>query len=163
MVGADTTTLGTWKGKYGKQGHLIATETPSAPSYGSVGVTGHGTLTWQSSSTDPSALERAYTTGRRAAAYYGKGFSIPVSFSDSNFHQVSLYCVDFDGAGRSQRIDVLDAATGAVLDTTELSDFADGVWLRYEMKGNLVIKVTYLSGPNAVVSGVFFDASSLTP
>ncbi len=46
-----------------------------------------------------------------------RGFTIDVNLTDGLAHQVALYRVDWDGWGRSLRAEVVDAATGAVLDT----------------------------------------------
>ena len=52
---------------------------------------------------------------------------------------------------------VQHADTGAVLDTRTLSDFANGVYAVWNLKGNVVIHLTNTSpGANAVLSGLFF-------
>jgi hypothetical protein len=159
FVGEDTTSGGTWKGMLGLQGHTIATETANLPSYGSVAFFGASTWIWSFPSSDPAALERPYHTGRKASTWFSANpFSANLAFSDANFHRVSLYFLDFDALGRTQRIEVLDGDTGAILDSTEMSDFASGIWLEYDMKGHLTLRITPISGPNAVISGVFFDA-----
>jgi hypothetical protein len=68
--------------------------------------------------------------------------------------------VDWDGfgGGRSERIDVIDAATGVILDSRPLSGFANGVYLRWQVTGSVVIRVTNLKpGSNAVVNALFFN------
>ena len=55
---------------------------------------------------------------------------------------------------------VIDAATGTVLDTQTLSSFQGGEYLSWNLSGNVVIKVTNLnSRTNAVVSGIFFGGA----
>ena len=52
---------------------------------------------------------------------------------------------------------VIDAATGTVLNTQTLSPFQGGDYLSWNISGNVVIKVTNLNpSTNAVVSGLFF-------
>jgi hypothetical protein len=68
--------------------------------------------------------------------------------------------VDWDSNGRSQRIEVLDAATGAVLDTRMVSGFNSGVWLSWDLTGSVQFRFTRLGGYNAVLSGVFFDSAT---
>jgi hypothetical protein len=65
-----------------------------------------------------------------------------------------LYCLDWANGGRIERIDVLDAATGLVLDTRTVSAFSGGVDLVWSVSGHVVIQVTPLAN-NTVVSGLF--------
>ena len=62
---------------------------------------------------------------------------------------------DWDTNSRSQKIEVLDAATGAVLDTRTVSGFGSGVWLSWDLAGAVQFRFTRLSGANAVLNGVF--------
>ena len=65
--------------------------------------------------------------------------------------------VDWDGAmTRAERIDVVDAATGAVLDSRAVSGFSGGKYLVWTVKGHVRIQVVRTGGANAVVSAVFF-------
>ena len=118
---------GTWKTLVGSVGHSIATERPLMPSFGTVELQNANQWVWAFPE-DTAAL-----------------------------HRVSLYFVDYDGLGRVQTVDVLDPISGAVLDRVELEQFSDGVWLEYEIKEGADIRVTRQTGPNAVMSGVFFD------
>ena len=47
-------------------------------------------------------------------------FSIGVNLTDGLAHEVSLYLVDFNNAGRSESVEVLNAETGAVLQPRKL-------------------------------------------
>ena len=46
-------------------------------------------------------------------------------------HLLALYAADWDGygGGRSERIDLIDAGTGTVLDSRTLSTFPNGEYL----------------------------------
>ena len=52
---------------------------------------------------------------------------------------------------------ISDAATGAVLDTETVSSFSSGVYLKWTVSGNILITITRLAGPNAIVNGLFLD------
>ena len=159
MAGADTTSAGTWKEKYGVQGHSIASLTPSFPAYGFSTVSGGTTWTWAWSTTDPTALQRPSNSSRTATAWYAANtFDVKLNFTDRAYHRVSFYFVDFDNENRKQRVDLIDPNTGFVLDSTELSQFRNGVWLQYDIQGNVTVRVTRLEGSNAVLSGVFYDS-----
>jgi hypothetical protein len=54
--------------------------------------------------------------------------------------------------------DILDAASGAVLDSRTLNAFQDGAYLTWDITRSVKVCVTNLGGVNAVLSGVFLDA-----
>jgi hypothetical protein len=96
--------------------------------------------------------------GRLAAAWYAAdSFSVNVNMTDGQTHQVALYFLDWDNAGRSERIDVLNSA-GAVLDSRTVSSFHGGQYEVWNVSGNVTFRITRLAGPSAVLSGLFFDA-----
>jgi RHS repeat-associated protein len=165
FVGADTTTQGNWQGAYGADGYSIAALSSALPSYASVTMSGQADYTWAASTTDPRALQKPGGSDRIASTWYNAStFTIDVNLTDGQAHQVSLYLLDWDqaGGGRSERIDVLDADTQRLLDTRTVPSYAGGEYLKWELSGHVQFRVTNLSGPNAVVSGLFFDPSPAT-
>ena len=78
---------------------------------------------------------------------------------------MTLYALDMDHVVgnpyplRSERFDVLDAASGAVLASETIGMFK-GEYVSFTISGNVTIRVTNLTPPggssNAVVSGIFF-------
>src|SRR5262249_17980127 len=106
----------------------------------------------------------AVGTGRIAASWVSNtSFTVNVNITDGQTHQLALYLLDWDQNGaRSERVDVLDAATGSVLSTQNVSGFQKGEYLAWNISGNVVIRVSNLNNPNnlstnAVISGLFFD------
>jgi hypothetical protein len=157
FAGADLTTFGAWKGTYGAQGEIIAAETPDLPLFASVAFSGASSWIWQASSTDLAALERPFQPTRVASTWFGSApFTVFLNFYDAAFHRVSLYFVDYEGWGRQQRVEILDR-DGTILDSTELSSFGSGVWLKYDLRGQVRVRLTPLLGPDAVLSGAFFE------
>ena len=76
------------------------------------------------------ALRRAAAPGRVAATWHrGAQFDLTVDLTDGQPHLVALYCLDFEGVGRSQRLDVFDAATNTLLDSRTLSNFSGGTYV----------------------------------
>lgn len=159
FIAADYNTSGTWKGVYGSAGRSIAAETSRALPIGtSVTFSGASAWVWNSTTTNPAALERAVQSGRIASAWYAPSqYTASLNFNDSAFHDVSFYFVDFDSLGREQLVELLDPATGNILDSTELVDFGTGVWLRYRIKNGVDVRITSLNTQNAVMSGVLVD------
>ena len=48
-----------------------------------------------------------------------------------------------------QRVDILNAATGAVLDTRTVSAFNGGQWLVWNVTGGITLRVTTVAGSTA--------------
>ncbi len=158
FLNTDSSTEGSWKGVYGADGYNIVDGDASYPSYVSPAATGNAFWLWASSSSDMRALQKAGSaTDRIAACWYTSGtMSMDLAFRDSVAHQIALYMLDWDRLGRSERIDILDGDTNALLDTRSLSSFAGGQYLVWKLGGHVVVRITNLNNVNAVVSGLFF-------
>ncbi len=166
FLGADAATQGAWRSSYGGDGYDIPAD-PSAtdpviPSYAQVAVSGGDDAAWTTSTSDPRALQDAADTGQIASAWFSSSMTLDVDITDGQPHEVSLYALDWDGygGGRSERVDVLDAASGAVLSTQTLSSFGQGEYLSWNLSGHVLIRVTNLNpDSNAVVNGLFFGSA----
>jgi hypothetical protein len=164
FVGNDANTQGTWQSTYGADGYDISQGNVTLPSYASVNVTGNYNYVWNGSTSDPRALVNPGASGRLAACWYtpsgsaGSSFTIDVNLTDGQAHPVALYALDWDNYGpRQERIDVLDAATGTVLDSRTLTNFSGGQYEVWNVSGHVQFRVTNLvNGSNAVISGLFF-------
>ena len=106
FIGADTSTQGNWRLAYGADGYSIEADRFLNPSYAALAVSGASTYTWEASSADVRALQKASNPSDRIAAswYTGTSFTIDPNITDRTPHQVALYCVDWDSAGRQQTI-----------------------------------------------------------
>ena len=163
FVRLDTTTQGNWVGKYGGDGRTIVGDTTALPSFARVLENSTPTWTWSSTTSEMRALARASGSGRIAATWYASStFTIDVNLLDGGAHHIALYCLDWDNQGRSQRIEILDAASGAVLDSRTVSGFVNGDYLVWEVRGNVKIRAVKTAGPNAVISALFFDSGTST-
>jgi hypothetical protein len=156
FVNTDTSTQGNWHGVYGADGYAIANDSRSTPSYAVFAVQNQSNFTWVASTGDPRALQTGSGMGRIAATWYGSAFGFDVNLTDGNAHQFALYVVDWDNLGRVETVQIVDANTGAVLDTQNLSNFTNGIYLIWNLSGHVKVNVTLTSGVNAVASGVFF-------
>jgi subtilisin family serine protease len=155
FLALDTTTQGNWKSKYGTEGYSLVGDATVNPAYVVPSSSGPQYI-WNGSTTDIRALQRASGTGRLAATWYGQPtFTIDLSFTDQNSHQVAIYVLDWDTYGpRAQTIDVLDANNN-VLDTRTVSNFVAGQYLVWNFTGHVKIRATALT-TNSVISGIFF-------
>jgi RHS repeat-associated protein len=162
----DTTTQGNWKGKYGSEGYAVVNDSTNYPAYAQVSLTGHNVYTWAASTTDVRALQKATvgSTDRIAATVYSSTeFTFDLNLTDGQAHQVAFYCLDWDyNDVRAQKVEIIDAASGAVLDSRNMSAYRNGQYAVWNLRGYVKIKFTYTgpAGLNAVASGVFFDKSS---
>ena len=160
FVRADRTTQGSWKGVYGADGYLVAGDEAHPPGYGSVTRTGWA-VTWSGSTSDIRAPQKAGGGTDRVAGQWGTNdpaYDIGCSLTDGAAHQVSLYGLDWDLNGRSEDIQVLDAATGAVLDTQDLNAYNNGTYLVWNIQGSVIFRVKVTSHwTNPALSGIFFD------
>jgi hypothetical protein len=158
----NTITKGNWKGAYGGAGYNIIGDLAKLPSFAKVSASGQSSLVWAASTTDTRALQKAdlSATDRIAAAWSGSQFTVDINLTDGLVHKVSIYAVDWDSTVRSERVDVLNAATGAILDSRTLSSFHNGTYLTWYLSGHVQLRFIKLAGANAVLSGLFFDGSS---
>ncbi len=160
FVGTDATTQGNWSPTYGTAGYDVIGGQASLPSYATVSANGQSSYVWAATTGDVRAPQVAPgSTGRVAASWYGNSFTVDVDLTDGQAHEVSLYLLDWDtNGGRSERIDVLDAASGKVLDSETASSFSGGEYLTWTISGDVEFRVTNLPGSsNAVLSGLFFE------
>jgi hypothetical protein len=87
-------------------------------------------------------------------------FNVDVNVTDGENHVLALDFLDWDNQGRAEQVQLTSAATGAILDTETVLSFSQGVYLDWNISGNVLITITRLTGPNAVLSGVFLGPPS---
>lgn len=157
----DAATQGNWQGVYGSDGAIVINDGANIPAYATLTATGPNAYTWVASTTAIQALAKMSGSGRIAATWFSNtGFSMDLNMTDGSSHKLAIYCLDWDGAGsRGQKIDVLDAQTGAVLDSRTVGSFANGVYLVWNLSGHVRIQVTRTAGANAVISGLFWGGA----
>ena len=160
FVRSDTTTKGNWRGTYGGDGFSVVGDTTSYPAYVQVVPSGHFTWVWETATSDVRALQRSVGSGRVAAAWNASTpFNVGVNVMDGQFHQLAIYCVDWDSTERVQRVDILNSVTGAVLDTRTVGAFNGGQWLVWNVTGGITLRVTTVAGVNGVIQGIFFGGT----
>jgi hypothetical protein len=167
FIGFDTGTQGNWQGKYGSDAYFIASGPQSSGlSYGTFAVQNDLLWTWAASTTDPRALTvPGGSTGIASCWYNNPAFSFDINLTDGNTHQIALYAVDWDVRQRAETIQIVDANNSSnVLSTQSISSFSGGTYLVWSVSGHVIINVTLNSGsgPNAVISGVFFSSPNPT-
>lgn len=159
FVGVDTATRGAWKGKYGTAGYAIAADGRRSSALAEIGPPEPDqSWTWVDDVEDVRAVQKACGAKRIGAAWFGWGpFTIAVRSKGAGTRRLAVYLVDWDAAMRLQNVDVLDAATGRLLDSREIANFSGGHHLVWNITGHVVLRISALSSTTAVVSGVFID------
>lgn len=157
---------GSWLGAVGSEGVIIADHYTNLPAYASLTLSNSISVTWQKPSTSAAALQMVTETGRIASAWTNAGaFSIQVSLLDGAYHAMSLYFLDGSdgtapGNGRAQLLEIFDQASGDLLRSETVADFASGRYRTYLLRGQVTVRLTALNAGGAVLSGIFFDAPS---
>ena len=163
----DSATQGTWRGVYGADGYNVIREAESYPAYATVSSSGHGGYTWTTSSSEVRALQKVEGTERIAACWYSAGtFEVDLDLTDGATHRLAVYCMDFDnhGGGREQEMSMLDAASGAVLDTRTAASFQQGIYWMWDLRGHVKLRVRNVNTrSNAIVNGLFFGTAGNRP
>ncbi len=163
FLGTDSQTQGSWRGVYGASGYAIANDATALPSGTTVTLSGHQSYIWSESTTVVKALSKSNGSGRQAATWYSGGsFVIDLNVGAAS-RRVALYLMEWSPGARSQRIDIHDAASGALLTSRQALNFIEGQYLVWEVSGRVRITVTRTAGPNAVVSAVFLDPITVAP
>lgn len=153
----DSITQGSWKGVYGANGYNVINSGVAYPSYVSPTVSGNSSYTWTAVTTDTRAPQQPASTFRTAGVWYAADrFTIDLPFNDSQTHQLAAYCLDWDRAGRTQTVEMLDL-NGTALDTRTISDFGGGTWLVWKVTGHVQLRATRLGVGNSVISALMFD------
>jgi len=158
-AGADAATQGSWRGAYGSSGRLIPGQASALPAGTSAAVDGASTYAWARGTSDPRGLQDPSGAGRSATTWFANGsftVRLGLGLSDGQTRRVSLYFLDWDSGGRTQRVEMLDAS-GRVLDSQSLADFRGGAYLSWTVSGDVSFRIVQTRYSNAVLSGIFLD------
>ena len=131
-------------------------DTASYPSYATVTPSGQLSYTWTTTTTDVRGLQKvaAGSTDRVAAAWYNDSqFSIDVKLTDGQGPTELLHFMDWDhlNGGRNERVDVIDDATGTVLNSQTISGFQNGVYLVWNVTGSVTSLASRKISPAAAM------------
>ncbi len=171
FVKTDTTTKGDWIGNYGGEGYALYQDATNLPNWAQMTLGGQQETSYYTDhSLEQRALQRAAGNGERFAAVWQTPSvsTFAFNFTDGQPHRLAIYCVDWDGNnGRTEKLEIIDGASGAVLDTKTLAAFSGGVYLVWQVTGQVTVRLTNTNAYNAQISAFFIDAapaaSSATP
>jgi len=165
FIGIDEQTKCLWQKKYGSEGYYIPGAGEKIPDQTKISFINGETHIWQNETQDIQAIENPVGKMNIAAARsHPLHEIIDFNFEDNKEHEVALYFLDWDRKSRWSVVDILDVNSRKVLHSYNLTDFTQGVYLKYKMKGNLQCRITnvwtrrYTKSPDAGFSAIFFDA-----
>lgn len=158
FLGRNPTLGGNWRGIYGREGYEVVNSGQLAPDYLELNTFSTRTFTWVDRVADPRALLHPSDEARIASCWVAtSGYSFDISFNDGLPHILSCYFLDWDSVTRRQRVILRSPQNSAQLDTQEVSDFHNGVYLSWMVQGRVLLSLIPLEG-NVVTSGLFLDA-----
>jgi len=173
FVGTDTTTQGNWSSTYGNIGSYIPNGPSVIPSDGSTFNPGAASpFTWGTNVISTSALKTGSSTDIASCWYNNLGSSSPsltldVVIPRGQSQTVALYFLDYDRQGRSESVSVTDANNDSPALNGPIAvsgtNFTNGEYLIWTITGEVHINITLVTGPNAVVGGIFFGENSSMP
>ncbi len=161
LVRVDRETQGRWQGVYGADGFQFATGRFARP-FRDASVTCDGQeWMYEAATGDPRALVKPDASDGVAAAWYDFQEVLVDAFVEGNQpRQLALYVCDWDRRDRTMQIAAHDARTDKQLCRTEVTDFVDGCYLVFEVRGPVYFRILRTAGVNAVLHGVFLDTEA---
>jgi hypothetical protein len=161
---------GSWVGKFGSAGYLLAgwdgaQDVSDMPNVTASLVKGNR-FEWAANTSDVRALQGPEGTNRDAAAYYDPNqVQVKLSFTSAYSGNLHLYAVDWDSTARRESIVVNDGSGPRTIDLS--SEFKNGAWVSFPISvaaaGSVTITVNHEAGSNAVLSGVFLGETGAPP
>lgn len=153
-LGLDRRTQGAWKKKYGKDGfEIIGSERKLPFSMNEFSYFFYNAfyVSLFKNTLDVRAL------GGQAYFLNADSFSIQLFLPSETNKKISFYCCDYECMGRVMRLVVLDGNTNKILVEQQIEGLEKGVYISFNLKGNIHVRFERVRGPDVVLSGVFFD------
>lgn len=159
FVSNNTTASGDWQSFAGSQGAYLPGQTSNFPSFVTTTIS-NGQVTRAPGGRGNSALLENVAGNGRNGTYLSSATQIvlDMNFTDGQIHRTSFYAANSKNKGGAERIDIVDPTTGQVIATQDISSFSKGTYATFDLSGQVQVRITRLAGPEAALSGVFFDA-----
>ena len=156
----DHSTKGDWIGTYGGLGYVLPAGATNLPSNYRATTTA-GSFMFEGWDTNrASLLWPESPEGRFAACYFVNGgdtLQINAAALHGRWTRFGLYFFDRGGTGRAQEVELFDEASGVSLDRRTLESFSNGVYLVWNIQGNVRVAIRSLNDYNVIVNAIFFD------
>jgi hypothetical protein len=176
-VWVDTLTSGNWGGVYGSEGYILCAylsdgdtvqDLRSLPAYvGNITYSKQQGKQWVDGAGDQRAPSRGERNEypRNAGAIHTQDplatlqtMTVDIQMDEGKSHQIALYFLDWEEAGRRVAVEMFDLDSKRLLAPVQVvSDFANGKYLIYSYDAPVRFRINHVRGPNATLSGIFFD------
>ena len=177
FVGRDSVSGGAWESKYGKDGYVLFNyyEKNGKPMHlqslkgdiVDVTLNLNADSIWGSDLDDRRVLDpdnqQVFT--RNAGAIFTQDpracwqtMTIDVKLAQQNEYEFSLYFLDWDKQSRRTAIEVIDLDTKNIVAPVRIvENYSEGTYMTFRYNNSVRFRINHVRGPNAVVSGIFFD------
>jgi alpha-L-rhamnosidase len=167
----DSLTTGNWKDSYGKDGYLIFNGTEKGkdlqhlPNYISSVILRNEARVTASFPEDKRLLTHPDGTEKTFAAVITQDpiplletMTVDIRAKDTALHQLAIYFLDWDRTGRRSAIEIFDGKTFNLLaPVQQIKTYDNGKYLVFNYAGSIRLRINQVRGPNAALSGIFFD------
>ena len=164
FVGHDPSSQGWWMGAYGNDGFIIPGIAENLPAGSTMTLSNVSTFITNPVD-DVRALQIPGTEGRSANIWnHTMPFAFHLNFSDDLVHQVAFYLMSYSRITEWVDVEVFDAVTKNLLDKRKVENLGEGVYLKYYICRQVIIRVTPPGWwAHGQVYGFFFDSPKLSP
>ena len=159
----DSTTGGNWITGFGSTAYVIAGASSSISSGISFQVLRGTTHVWQGITGDTRALRASPSDPSRIASAWYDDSSVQIELSSTQPNEFALYFLDWDRQSRVQDLAIIDKQSGVSLLQKRVDNFGNGVYVRFRLEGTITVRSTRVSGPNAVLAGIFAGGAIQAP
>jgi len=84
--------------------------------------------------------------------------TVDIDMEEGEPHQIALYFVDWDDAGRRVAVEMFDLESKQLEAPVQMvRDFKNGKYLAFDCDAPVRFRINYVRGPNATLSAIFFD------
>lgn len=173
--GTDSITSGNFAGKYGNEGYVFFGYSKESeqlndfrllPEYVSkLTCSLNDAINWTTNSKDVRALAPDNNYPGSVGAIYTRNpkatlqtMTVDIETEPERAYQFALYFVDWEDAGRRSAIEIFDLDSKEIIAPVQVvRDYKDGKYLIYSYNQSVRIRINHVRGPNATLSGIFFD------
>ena len=179
-VTEDRVTSGNWGGVYGSDGYALCacreegdsvTDVRDLPAYvKGIRYAKQLGIQWAGQTKDQRAPASGPGNGieRSAGAVYTQDprptfqtMTVDIHMDPGESRQIALYFVDWDDAGRRLAVEMFDLETKRLVAPVQVvRDFTNGKYLLFSYHAPVRFRINHVRGPNATLSGIFFDTVS---
>ncbi len=177
FIKQDSLTQGAWKGRYGKDAYVLFNyiRKDGKPTHVKsfnrdivdVSLNINADSIWKANVDDIRVLEPddVQIFDQNAAAVFTRDplaccqtMTIDIKLAAQCDYNFSLYFLDWDNQSRRTAIEVFDLQTKNMITPVRLVDnYSMGKYMTFRYDNSVRFRINHVRGPNAVVSGLFFD------